>query len=286
LSKVRTLDSSRKSDFFYLYTLGMSLRRENYDVIINLSNSLRNTLLTTLARPGRIVSRNRNRIHAVDAFFNSAQEVFHDIEKPEELKLYTSNDAEAFIENEIQGYERPFIVINPAGDTDHIRQGRIWSLGYWTELSNKLVEKYGGTIFIVGSKQEKKYHQELSKINSSVLFSGVLDLEKSAALFAEVDLFISGDSGPLHMASALGVKTLGLMGSTPTRACGPYGTKGYAISPLYKCACENRKFCTVSQSFYKPCIQSITPEVVLDFIDRNNMLSSSRRVDCESAKKV
>ena len=161
LCKVHSLDTSRKSDFFYLCTLGISLRTEKYDVIINLSNSLRNLFLTTLASPGKIVFRNKNRTHAVDAFFNSAQEVFADIEKPEELKLHTSSEATAFIENEIRGHERPFIVINPGGETDYLRQGRIWSLEYWAELSDKLVQKYGGTIFIVGSKQEKEYHREL-----------------------------------------------------------------------------------------------------------------------------
>jgi ADP-heptose:LPS heptosyltransferase len=227
-----------------------------------------------IANPKKIVNRNKHRVHAVDAFFNSAKEIFDDIEKPKDLKLFLSNESITSVEDKIKNYPKPFIVINPGGENDIFRQGRIWSLKNWIELSNKLIEKYGGTIFIVGSKGEKEYHKELLSIPSSVLFSGELKLEESAALFSKADLFISGDSGPLHMASALGVKTLGLMGSTRAMTCGPYSSKGYAISPIFDCATRCDKICTVSQdSIYKPCIQSTTPEIVFDFIEKNELLN-------------
>ena len=270
LAKVYRFDNNKKDDFFYLCTLGISFRQEKYDIIINLSNSLRNKFLMALAKPKRIVSRNRNRIHAVDSFFNSAKEAFEDIEKPQDLKLSLSTQTIASVEAKTKDYPRPFFVINPGGENDNLRQGRIWSLKNWIDLSNKLIKKYGGTVFVAGSKNEKDYHKELLKIHSAVLFSGELKLDESAALFAMADLFISGDSGPLHMASALGVDTLGLMGSTTAIACGPYGSRGYSVSPLFECPSGCDKICLQSQeSIYKPCMQSITPEIVFDFICEN-----------------
>ncbi|MEI8378104.1 MAG: glycosyltransferase family 9 protein [bacterium] len=270
LAKVYRFDNNKKDDFFYLCKLGLIFRREKFDVIINLSNSFRNQFMIFVANPKKIANRNRHRIHAVDAFFNSAKDVFEDIEKPENLKLFLSDKTKDLIEEKTKKFPRPFFVINPGGENDNLRQGRIWSLKNWIDLSNRLIEKHGGTVFIVGSKGEREYHKELLKINSSVLFSGELRLDESAALVAAADLFISGDSGPLHMASALGVKTLGLMGSTTAESCGPYGVKGYAINSIFKCPTGCDKVCQQSQeSIYKPCMQSITPEIVFDFIENN-----------------
>lgn len=270
VAKVYSFDISKKDDALYLFKLGLALRKEKFDIIIALQNSVRNRLLNIIANPKKIVYRNKHRVHAVDAFLNSAKEIFDDLEKPKDLKLFLSNSTIEYVEEKIKNYPRPFIVINPGGENDALREGRIWSLENWADLSNKLIEKHGGTIFIVGSKGEKEYHKELLKIPSSVLFSGELALNESAALFSKADLFISGDSGPLHMASALDIKTLALMGSTESVACGPYGSKGYAINSLFNCPTRCDKTCLqLEESPYKPCIQSITPEIVFDFIEKN-----------------
>jgi len=270
LAKVYSFNNKKRDDFFYLLKLGLQLRKEKFDTIIILQNSIRSRFMNLIANPKRIVYRNRHRVHAVDAFFNSAKEVFEDIEKPQDLKLFIAEKTITSIEEKTQKYPKPFFVINPGGENDSLRQGRIWSLENWMELSNKLVKKHGGTVFIAGSKGERGYHKELLKINPSILFSGELTLDESAALFSKADLFISGDSGPLHMASALGVNTLALMGSTDATACGPYGSKGYAINPSFKCPTGCDKVCLQSQeSIYKPCMQSITPKIVFDFIEKN-----------------
>lgn len=274
LSKVCVFDMKKKDNLFYLLKLGFSLRKEKFDVIFNLQNSVRNSLLTKIAKPGKVVFRNKNRVHATDAFFNSAKEVFEDIEMPENLKLFVSEEIAKKIESKIEKYPGPFIVISPGGENDNARQGRIWPCNFWASLSEKLVERFGGTVFIVGSKNERKRHEEIAKNTSFVLFSGELTLDESAGLFSKADLFISGDSGPLHMASALDVKTIGIMGSTPALACGPYGKKCYAISPEYGCSGCGKKLCVKMEpaDIYTPCIKTITPQIVFDFVELNKLL--------------
>lgn len=270
LKKVHIFDFAKSDNLFYLFKLGLTFRKEKFDIIINLSNTLRNKLLLILANPKKTVYRNRNRVHAVDAFFNSAKDAFDDIEKPSNLKLYLSYETTSAIETKIQNYPRPFFVISPGGEHDNARQGRIWPIDYWIKLSDDLVQKYGGTVFVIGSKGEAKYHEKIQSSKNAVLLSGELNIDESAALISKADLFISGDSGPLHIASALDVKTIGIMGATPATACGPYGDKGYSISPIYKCDTNCNRTCDkLNGSIYAPCITSITPEVVLDFIEKN-----------------
>lgn len=274
LKKIYKFNSKKKDNLLYLLQLGLEFRREKFDVIINLSNSLRNKFLLFLANPKEVINRSKYRVHAVDAFLNSAKQVFGDLEAPKNLKLYFNPETLKNMSFKIENYKRPFIVISPGGEHDNARQGRIWVDKYWIELGNKLVEKYGGTILIAGSKAERDFHKRFSEIHSSVLFSGELSLEESACLFSKADLFISGDSGPLHIASAVDVNTIGIMGSTPAVACGPYGEKGYSITSDSLCTgCGQVKCLKLKEGeIYTPCMRAIKPSTVLKFIEDNNLL--------------
>lgn len=274
LTKLYKFDSKKKDNLFYLIKLGLEFRKEKFDAIINLSNSLRNKFLLYLANPKKMVSRSHHRVHATDAFFNSAKEIFEDLEKPQNLKLHLNKEVHKEIEEKLKEYRKPIIVISPGGEHDNVRQGRIWPENYWIELCNKLAEKHLGTTFVIGSKDEKKMHERYAEIYNSVVFSGSLSLEESACLISLADLFISGDSGPLHMASALDVNTIGLMGSTPAVACGPYGTKGYSITADALCIGCGQVKCSKIRSGekYSLCMQLLKPETVFKFIEENNLL--------------
>jgi ADP-heptose:LPS heptosyltransferase len=56
------------------------------------------------------------------------------------------------------------------------------------------------------------------------------DLHHLAALVETADLFISGDTGPLHMAVAVGTSTIGLYGATRPGDSGPYGQVAIQIA--------------------------------------------------------
>ncbi|MEL6109135.1 MAG: glycosyltransferase family 9 protein, partial [Planctomycetota bacterium] len=58
------------------------------------------------------------------------------------------------------------------------------------------------------------------------------DLQHLAAMIETGDLFISNDTGPLHMAVAVGARTIGLYGATRPGDCGPYGQT--AIQKAYE----------------------------------------------------
>ncbi len=273
LEAVYAFNIKKKNNWLYLLKLGLMLQKERFDVIVNLSNTLRTQLLTALAFPKKIVLRKKRGLgeHAVQKFFASALSIFPNLKLPNNLNLYLDKKILSEIETKIKDCPRPFWIINPAGENAHLREGRIWSLENWATLGNSLINQYGGTVFIVGSQKEQSYHKPLQCITNSWVYSGRLSLEESAALFSMADLFISGDSGPLHIASALGVHTLGIMGSTSASTCGPYGTRAFTVNPLVYCNINCSKLCTYpnAHKLYKPCIESIKPEAVMHFIETN-----------------
>ena len=263
LNKVYIFENKSYSS---LTQLGLKLRKEKYDVSFNLTNAFRNAFINFVLGAKKNVKRNSKRVHAVDAFYNTAMDVFEYLKKPDAIILNPSEEIKNKVLDKIKDCNRPYFVINPGGANDSERQGRIWADNNWIELSNKLVEKYGGTVFVCGSKSEKEYHKIFSSIKNSVLFSGELTLEESAALYSMADIFISGDSGPLHIASALDVNVLGLFGSTSPLFCGPYGKNGYFVEPDTVCRYCGKKKCEKLEQGEKftPCMNSISVDQVFE----------------------
>lgn len=270
LSKTIPFDLNKKDDPFYIVKTGLMLRREKYDCIINLTNSLKNFILLLLAAPQRTLRRNRKRVHAVDAYFNTACDGFEGLKRQEYLELGVDESSKEKILKDIEANNRPIFILSPGGDNDNKRQGRIWPDEYWIELGNKLADKYNASIFIIGSANESKYHKKYEQIKNSKIFSGKLSLQESAALMSICDYFISGDSGPLHIADAVGAKTIALMGSTTPLSSSAYSQNGVFIEPDFHCRYCGQKKCKYLSDGQKftPCMYSIKPDKVMQVIEK------------------
>lgn len=272
IDKIIPFDHKRKKDFSYNLEVALSLRHEHYDVIFNLTNAFRNNFMTFIAQPKRKFGKvPMGDNHVVEAFFMSAKNAFPELELPKNLKLGVSKNVLADVQTKVEKYPRPYIIFSPGGQTDNNRQGRSWTPENWIELGKKL----NGTIFISGSPDERKYHKTIAdKIKGAVLMSGELSISESMALFSLCDLFISGDSGPLHIASGLGVNCVGIFGSTNPKNVRPYGEKGYIVEPTTECRYCWEKKCKLLEAgeHYTPCMKSITPEMVLKIIEEKDLL--------------
>lgn len=99
---------------------------------------------------------------------------------------------------------------------------RRWPLEKFAELTKRIVNHSGIKIILIGDMQDKAYVNLFVKIMKNVprLFnlSGRLDIGMLIALLEKSKLFITNDSGPLHIASSLGVSTVSFFGpETPER---------------------------------------------------------------------
>ena len=269
LDKVIPFDMENKDNILYLIKKGLELRKEKYDFIINLTNSARNFLMIYIAAPHSLIKRNAKRVHAADAFYNTACDALGQLKKPEIIDLGVDKAIQDNLKKEIADTKRPIIIISPGGDNDLQRQGRIWVDEYWKQLGNKLVEKYNATIFVIGSKTEAQNHAQYCEIKNSHIYSGKLSLKETAALISLCDLFISCDSGPLHLADAVGTKTIALMGSTHPRSSSAYSKNGRFIEPTIGCKyCGQRKCKLLGEGEkFTPCMSSIKPAKVLEVVD-------------------
>ena len=269
IDEIIPYDEKLRKNFSYNLNFALNLRRQKFDIIFNLTNALRNILISLIAHPEKIINHKKDRnFHVVENFFETAKKGVDNLELPKNLEVGIGNEILNKIKCKISNYPRPYFVFSPAGSNDKARQGRIWNKDYWIALGNKLVREYGGTVFITGAPDEAEFHKTIAKnIKNSVLYSGKLSISESMCLYSLADLVISGDTGPLHLASALNVKTIGIFGSTDIKNVRPWGEKGFYVCPDDTVCrfCWNKK-CKFPTDKYTPCMESIKPEKVMKLI--------------------
>ena len=257
----------------YLFDTIKSIRKEKYDIIFSLSRTLRLYLLSYLGGAKKVGVRKYFNKSWVEEYFYSAKELIKDIELPESLTLSSDPQKVEEIKNWMREYPKPHIILNAGAYYSGNRTGRTWNIEKWKELSEKLLQTYGGTIFVNGSSIERSEHLKLENERVHIL-SGNYSIEDSSIILSLADLVISGDSGPLHIASAFGVKTLAILGSTSPDKIKPYGANGYYIEPVFSCKYCWEKKCKLQKADekYPPCIESITVDMVMDKIRECELL--------------
>lgn len=99
-----------------------------------------------------------------------------------------------------------------------------WPLSRFVDAACSLVEQTGAQIIIAGGAAEQALATQLSRAigPAAVSLAGRLTLRQSLALFATCDLFIGNDSGPLHLAAAVGTPVVGIYGATDPAVFGPW----------------------------------------------------------------
>lgn len=276
VDKIYEFNRSKKDDFFYLLQLALEFKKQKYDLVFRLSNSLRDIFLSTMCFAKKILKRKKCNKHAVEVFFETANDYVKNLEKQQSLNFSVNKELKEQINEKLKNYPRPYFVLNPAGANNNVRQGRVWSEKNWKELAQKLTETYGGTVFICGSDAEKNAHKFFEDLKNTIILTGELNLVESAAVYSCADLMISGDSGPLHIADALGVNLIALMGSTSPEYCGPYSKNEFIATPQIDCKyCQQKKCSKLKQNeTITPCMNSISVNQVIELVE--NALNASK----------
>ena len=154
-------------------------------------------------------------------------------EKPKKLiKLQYPKKAELKIDQILKenNIKTDLLIGFFAGASENDKSRR-WPTKKFIELGNILIKKYNAKIVLTGLNSEKEINQEITKgIKNKVLnLTGKTSLYESIALIERCDLFISNDSGPMHISAAQGTKTIGLFGPNLPIRFGAYGPKNINI---------------------------------------------------------
>jgi ADP-heptose:LPS heptosyltransferase len=163
------------------------------------------------------------------------------------------------------GADRPLIAIS-IGAKDEVKD---WGDGNWAALLARLCERLPGwSLVLVGADVERHRSQALlepwrgGKLN----LCGRLSVRESAAVLSRARLFCGHDSGPLHLAAAVGTPCVAIFSSRNLPGVWfPYGSQHEAIYHRIDCEACQRAVCSDRN---KECIRSITVDEVLGAVMR------------------
>lgn len=156
-------------------------------------------------------------------------------------KLYLTDEEKALAKKTLSGLPGKIIGINPGAA---FGSAKCWPPERFRKLVEKILNETEHTVVVFGDNSLKEMVDSIcDNLGDRVInMAGRTTLRELMALIGACDVFLSNDSGPMHIAAALKVPLVALFGSTNPTKTGPYehGTviyKQVACSPCYKRVC-------------------------------------------------
>ena len=251
------------------------LRSKKFDVVFDFQRKFGTSLISWLTqaqirvgfhRPNGYLLTNpvaidrHNRQHVIDDYFQLLGVVGIPADD-RELELHVSQENRAFAAQKI-GQESVAIL----GPTLGLFPGASWEFKQWpaqrfVEIGRRYIQDYQGRVLIFGSSTERALSEHIAEqIGSSAKsLAGEFRLGQLAGFIEHCDLFIANDTGPMHMATALGIPTICLFGPGNYHKFRPLSSKH--ISLRYEVACSPckpfNKHCQINE-----CMQGISVNLV------------------------
>jgi lipopolysaccharide heptosyltransferase I len=114
------------------------------------------------------------------------------------------------------------VAINPGAGRDSKR----WPPGHFRHLVDRLALEPNVRLLLLWGPDELHLARQIRDgLSALPIMAPPTDLHELAALLRRCALMVAGDTGPLHLAAALGTPSLGLFGPTRAERNGPYGTR-------------------------------------------------------------
>jgi heptosyltransferase I len=250
-------------------TLARILRRKRFDLVIDLQGLARSGLMTlatgakrrvglSTAREGAhlaytdvIAIPEPNKRHAIDHYWCVA-EALGVVDFPKRFDVPVREESRTWAREQLRDLPRPWLTFGVGARWLTKR----WPPQHFAELARRAQERFGGTAIFIGAPDEaflaKQVIEQLR--GPSRNFAGTTTLQQLAGLLEAADAMISNDSGPLHLAVALGRPCVAPYTCTQVRRHGPYGQAGGVETTVW---CKGSYIRTCDRL---ECMTELTPD--------------------------
>lgn len=232
--------------------LAERLRAQEYDTVFIPSSSSVLALVAWLARiPQRVGLGAGGRGFAHTLVANAAPGEQHaaaiylslahalGIDTPGHMDFFPSDRARAAITALLVDQvdwlgDVPLVLLHPGGGHNPFRTDelRLWPSERFVRLANYLAKEHQVLVLLVGDAADVERGHAIAGMTSAnaVDLTGKLTLDELGALAEIADLYVGNDTGPTHVAAAVGCSTLAIFGPSNPAISGPYATKGRVIT--------------------------------------------------------
>jgi len=261
---------------FDMWSLIKELRRRRYDLVIDFHGLFKSSVIVFFSRGKRRLGydslqelsglflnekifENMNK-HAVDRYLDFPRYLGAKIDKIE-FVLPQNNDAETKVQFLMSKYKldnKKFIAINPVA----YWKTKLWDNEKFAYLADLINNKLQMKVIFTGSEKEVIGGITSRMATEGINLGGQTSLLDLAYLYKKAQMVITTDSGPMHLASAVGTPVIALFGPTDPARTGPYSKEHVIITAELPCSPCFLKKCST-----RKCMKDISPDEVLAAIE-------------------
>ena len=251
------------------------IRNFGFDLALLLPNSFESALMMFLARvPQRVGYATDGRTWMLTSSITPPEDSRHQVQYYLDLaKALQAGVSTPSIEIEATAEERAtarrllqeegisatesFLVLNPGAAYGSAKR---WHEDRFASVADVLAKEMKLSVAIIGSEGERPVAELIRKQMQSrtAVLSGRTSLESLIGVLAEASLMITNDSGPMHIAAALGVPTVAVFGSTDERVTSPVGPRTRVVKSSVECSPCLLRECPIDHR----CMNRVTVEDV------------------------
>jgi heptosyltransferase-2 len=280
-------------------------RKGRFDLAVLLTNSFESALVAALARiPMRIGYTADRRAglltHPIDLpewrstkheifyylkiiagleWIFTRQQTFLDVQPDASLEVseVRKDEARYLLKRQGVAEDRPLIALCPGSINSRAKR---WPAESFAVLADRCVDTLQAQILLVGSKEELEVSRQVADRmhNKPIVLTGQTHIAEVVAVLSITDLLITNDTGPAHIAAALGRPTLVIFGPTNPLTTRPFSPFAEIIRHPPDCAPCMLRDCPIDHR----CMTAITPDDV--FARAREMLSGKLQfAACDSS---
>jgi len=251
------------------------IRAKHFDLAVLLPNSFESALTVWVAGiPERVGYRTDGRgllltrsvrpaaarQHQYRYYLRLVSETFSTTVEPE-LRIKATKDetadARRLLEQAGIGADKSFLIVNPGAAFGGAKR---WYEDRFAAVADRLANELDLAVAIIGSESERAIGESVRDHmkREAVVLSGQTNLGTLVGLLAEASLMVTNDSGPMHIAAALGTSTVAVFGSTDAEVTCPVGPKTSIVRQAVDCSPCMLRECPIDHR----CMDAVTVEKV------------------------
>jgi ADP-heptose:LPS heptosyltransferase len=190
--------------------------------------------------------------HAVDRYWRVI-EALGDAPAVKTFHVPISPDARQWAKESLQRHPRPWLAIGVGSRWLTKR----WPPTHFAALIQRAQAQYGGTAIFIGTPEEADLARQSAALvpGPTCQLTGATTLPQLVAILAEADVMIANDTGPLHLAVALGRPVVAPYTCTRVEKTGPFGQMDRGIETSVWCKGSYLKACPRME-----CMAELTPD--------------------------
>ncbi|HMK60824.1 MAG TPA: lipopolysaccharide heptosyltransferase II [Dissulfurispiraceae bacterium] len=256
--------------------LAKELRQKRFSKAILLQNAFDAALIAFLARIPERIGYNRDRrgfmLTKAVPYKNQDRQVHHvnyyldllsatGIDAPYSHPwLSLTLDERLGAREKLSGLRRPILGVNPGATYGSSKR---WLPERFAEVAQWFIRETGGSVAVFGGKNEISISEEICRLvpTNRLMLAGKTSLRELIASISECEIFLTNDSGPMHIAYAVGTPLVAIFGSTSPELTGPVGDRNLVVRTQISCSPCFERSCDKE---YLKCMFDIAPDQVYE----------------------